>query len=474
MSIRFRRSMRLFPGVRLNFSRSGISTTVGVRGASMTLGGHGTHLNVGLPGTGLSYRTKISPGTHTGPSAAGGQDIAPALADPVANPPALGHAPGTVEIRSADVSVLTSPGLGELKRLINEAATRRVALNAQIKAKQGVLAKAQGRLRFARTLVVRLFTQGSIPRLAGAVIATTDDLENSQAELAGCYVEIDFALDDITLGSYAALVTAFEALRTCERIWDITATVATNRRAERTIATQAISRSPVKFDLVTPSIVKTEHKALRLGNVAGRDIQVFPGFVMMRDGGGDFALIEYGEVDLRFAQSRFIEEERVPSDSDVVGQTWKKANKDGSPDRRFKDNSRIPIVGYGEVMLGSPTGLFEAYMFSSMGKSAAFAEAFNVHRRTLAKLTSSDDDAVPQPETEEDAAEEIGAGGEPDDRLAILTAKPKTFAFDWVALALILAALAWGGNWTAAHGPAIRAKWASVFTAPAPLESRLR
>jgi len=61
MSLRFRRSVRLFPGVRLNFSRSGISTTVGVRGASMTLGPRGTYANVGLPGSGLSYRTKVSP-----------------------------------------------------------------------------------------------------------------------------------------------------------------------------------------------------------------------------------------------------------------------------------------------------------------------------------------------------------------------------------------------------------------------------
>ncbi len=44
MGLRFRRSLRLFPGVRLNFSRSGISTTVGVRGASITLGPKGNYL----------------------------------------------------------------------------------------------------------------------------------------------------------------------------------------------------------------------------------------------------------------------------------------------------------------------------------------------------------------------------------------------------------------------------------------------
>lgn len=60
MGFRFRRTVRLFPGVRLNFSRSGVSASVGVRGATMTLGRRGTYANVGIPGSGLSYRTRLS------------------------------------------------------------------------------------------------------------------------------------------------------------------------------------------------------------------------------------------------------------------------------------------------------------------------------------------------------------------------------------------------------------------------------
>ena len=38
MGFRFQRRLKLFPGVRLNFSRGGISTTIGMGGASLTLG----------------------------------------------------------------------------------------------------------------------------------------------------------------------------------------------------------------------------------------------------------------------------------------------------------------------------------------------------------------------------------------------------------------------------------------------------
>lgn len=60
MGLRFSKRVRIFPGVRLNFSTKGISTTIGVRGASVNFGRRGSFLNLGLPGSGISYRTQIS------------------------------------------------------------------------------------------------------------------------------------------------------------------------------------------------------------------------------------------------------------------------------------------------------------------------------------------------------------------------------------------------------------------------------
>lgn len=65
MAFRFQRRVKVLPGVRLNFSKSGVSTTVGKRGLSVTNGKRGTHLNVGLPGTGLAYRTKLDNATQS-------------------------------------------------------------------------------------------------------------------------------------------------------------------------------------------------------------------------------------------------------------------------------------------------------------------------------------------------------------------------------------------------------------------------
>ena len=63
MGFRFSRRIKIAPGVRLNLSKSGVSTSVGRKGAWMTFGSKGTRSTVGIPDTGVSYsETKRSGG----------------------------------------------------------------------------------------------------------------------------------------------------------------------------------------------------------------------------------------------------------------------------------------------------------------------------------------------------------------------------------------------------------------------------
>ena len=67
MGIRFAKSIKIGNFLRLNFSKSGLSATLGKKGASVNIGGKGAFLNlspsaVGIKGTGLSYRQKIAGG----------------------------------------------------------------------------------------------------------------------------------------------------------------------------------------------------------------------------------------------------------------------------------------------------------------------------------------------------------------------------------------------------------------------------
>jgi hypothetical protein len=55
---RFRKSVKILPGVRLNFGKGGFtSTTIGGRWFKTNVGGRGVRHTVSVPGTGVSYQT---------------------------------------------------------------------------------------------------------------------------------------------------------------------------------------------------------------------------------------------------------------------------------------------------------------------------------------------------------------------------------------------------------------------------------
>ena len=59
MAIRFKKTKKILPGVKLNLSKSGVSVTAGVKGASINIGKNGVYRNLGIPGTGISKRDKL-------------------------------------------------------------------------------------------------------------------------------------------------------------------------------------------------------------------------------------------------------------------------------------------------------------------------------------------------------------------------------------------------------------------------------
>lgn len=74
MAFRFRTSIKLAPGVRLNFSRSGVSTTLGGRGLNVNVGRRGTRLTAGISGTGITYHAAArgGGGARSGSGGSGG------------------------------------------------------------------------------------------------------------------------------------------------------------------------------------------------------------------------------------------------------------------------------------------------------------------------------------------------------------------------------------------------------------------
>ena len=71
MSLRFRKRVKLFPGVWLNLGKTGISTSVGTNGVTLNLKGDVVRTTISAPGTGISYSSTARP-TSGEPSAGRG------------------------------------------------------------------------------------------------------------------------------------------------------------------------------------------------------------------------------------------------------------------------------------------------------------------------------------------------------------------------------------------------------------------
>lgn len=72
MAMRFRKSFKLAPGLRLNIGRKGASIRVGPKGAGYTVGTSGQRVSASVPGTGFGFSSKIgkrkSDNQNTNPS----------------------------------------------------------------------------------------------------------------------------------------------------------------------------------------------------------------------------------------------------------------------------------------------------------------------------------------------------------------------------------------------------------------------
>src|SRR5687768_6220054 len=126
MAWRFRKSVKIFPGVRINLGKRGISTTIGVRGASVNISARGTYLNTGLPGTGLSNRVRLDAAQPNRERA--NFDESYELPTLLPDVPFDAHEVGAIE--SIETELITSDGLQSLKQMLIDAYEEKRAIEA--------------------------------------------------------------------------------------------------------------------------------------------------------------------------------------------------------------------------------------------------------------------------------------------------------------------------------------------------------
>lgn len=382
MGWRFRQSFTPIPGVRLTLSPSGISTSVGVGPVRFTAGPSGPSVTARIPGTGIAFHQPLGAGQPAAPGAIEPIHTLPSSLPgtpqvPPAGPRLAPVSPELQEIKSAGSSVLTTPGLAAFKAALQQAQRQHDEISAELKVARSAEDQHGYRYRDWQSgfLLRRLFKQ-RFAELEKLSTEATDRRRELEEQLKLSSLPTDFEMPDAVAKAFARFCDDFTSLARSNKIWDNVAARGTNRVAERTTANRMIDRKEVTFRLGKCGVIEATMPVPHLQNANGGDLYFYPGFLVYFASATNFGLVEYTDLEVVVDDVHFHERLQLPGDSEVIGQTWAKANKDGTPDRRFANNHQIPVMRYGMITFRSATGLNEEYMVSNWPAAQAFGRAW--------------------------------------------------------------------------------------------------
>lgn len=179
-------------------------------------------------------------------------------------------------------------------------------------------------------------------------------------------VVVFYEVDGPQQAQYQRLVDQFRVVCEAQQAWLTVARgdlVTTHQRKVNAGASSVVRREALARTFAGPPQMAS-NIAIPTMQSSSRSIYLLPDRVVLKDG-SVYVDVAYGPLHAVSELQRFVEDERVPADAMVVDTTWKYVNKNGGPDRRFKDNRELPVVQYGRVALTASTGMSTVLSFSN-------------------------------------------------------------------------------------------------------------
>lgn len=183
---------------------------------------------------------------------------------------------------------------------------------------------------------------------------------------------------------FEQVAAALAELARAQRVWFIptTGAVSTTRQYKVNSGAKAlVSRHPSRVGTRGPRELVTNIDVPTVAT-GKRAVYFLPDQVVVREG-KHFAGFRYPELHASAGSQRFIETQSPPRDSRQVDTTWRYVNVKGGPDRRYKNNTRLPIMLYGRLIISSPHGLHLEWHCSQAGVAEGVARSLTQAARSI-------------------------------------------------------------------------------------------
>lgn len=327
MGFRFRKSINLGGGFRINLSKSGVGYSWGMKGYRVTKTANGNiRETISVPGTGLSYSTESSRNKTT----------------PSANmqPSTDANHHSTQEIVNNAANQMISEGLEDIL------ATARRTINADKISNVGMA------ISFIAIFINPMFSLLFIMFTGLKIYARTVGL-----------VQLDYEIEPDQAQIVANRSEPMMRITGSNKLWRVVQSSRVVNTKYSAGANRTVKRISCKVLQNPPFPFKTNVTVTSLKS--GKETLIFLPDKLFIMQGKKIGALNYNDISTFSRTTRFIEEGSVPSDAQVVGHTWKYVNKSGGPDKRFKGNRQLPICLYGELKLKSSSGLNTIILFSN-------------------------------------------------------------------------------------------------------------
>jgi hypothetical protein len=359
MVSRFRRELTVIPPVQIAVSRQGIATTIDWRSE---------RADRGLSGYSHSFRIVGDP-SRAGPL-----------------PTERFLIPGTRrDFGGGDLARMTSTGLDGFKKLLLATREREREIRSDVTKARWQVALSWTARALAWGTLAPAVSKSVRSRVNTAVAARRTEVANLKKNLAASRISVSFDMETAVADPHLRMLDAFDNLSASSRSWALQTSQQIDRVKARSAAGTVVSRRALSIGRRSDPLVDTNDLPLAVGVQNGHAKAFFyPGFILVVSAGGaDFALIDMKELEIAYSQTQFTETEAIPSDAAMVGKVWAKSNKNGTRDKRFKDNRELPVMAYGEIAMKARGGMNEALIFSRDDACREFVAAVVELQRIL-------------------------------------------------------------------------------------------
>lgn len=405
------------PGIYLDLSKVGVSTTIGVRGSSLTR--NGQYVNTGIPGTGFYERTKLVH-THQAHAPLSNASADPQTAHANTLVVAIAMAIGVFCISLAfsflegcivwAVFVVLLIFVAVISGMAGDK-SKEVDPSLWIYKAKATLPKLQGETKevlknfigcyeLARQIEYETKVVNALKdKMRGASNAKLEQLlwehqsklEELNRQLADVQMDVDAPLTDEEKEAYGKLCDAFEQVMHSAYAWFVAPsnygsptephaqTIGKRRQASAYVGVFDYLKSD--FDVPVLDTGDTQY-------------YIYPKFVIKASNVCEFEVYPLTPSAITASIVKYAEAEVKPLDAHSTEEAWLYANGDGSPDKRHTNNKLVPVYQYGCINfnLGSTQSRF---MFSNGEASERFAEALALYvGKPNASSSSSEEDAM--------------------------------------------------------------------------------